>query len=174
MAHVSRLSDVVIPAEVAVSVQEGLAVQIAGDGDHGLPRLTLAASGARVNVFIAFVPPDQFSRPTENTMYTAPWYNQMSDSYNEPVTTRTVYEVGKSTLRNPTMASGELCQAHRGGTYMVPSGTFVDAGNIRVKGTRIKVGANGQWAETSSDSDAVGFSEGFDTVDQVLILTLSQ
>lgn len=174
MAHTARLSDVVIPAEVMETVREGLAVQVSGTGNHNLPALTLAASGAVRNVYIAFVPPDQFARPTEDTMYTAPWFNQRSDTYNLPITSRTVYEVGKSTLRDPSMASGELCQAHRGGTYSVPSGTYVNSATIRTPGTRLKVSTGGLWAATTSDADAVGIVESYDAINDVLIFTLSQ
>jgi hypothetical protein len=107
-------------------------------------------------------------------MYTAGYLAQIdpNSGYADPIYTTTQYQVGKSTLWNPTLKSGELGLAHRGGTYAVPSGTFVDSAPIRVPGALIKVGAGNKWDVTTDNSVAVGMVEEYNTVNGVLIFSL--
>ena len=175
MAYVARLSDYVRGGVVAASTQEGLAVVVAASGQRNeLPNLVQAAAGTVHNVFILFKNPDDFARPTPAEMYTVPGIRvvNLNQGFQEPIKTSTVYEVGKSVLWNPTLVSGELGQAHRGGTYAVPSGAFIDVPAIRVPGALISVGANARWAVTTDNAVAVGMVEEFNTVNQVLIFSL--
>jgi hypothetical protein len=107
-------------------------------------------------------------------MYTASRLAQIdpSSGYGNPVYTTTMYNVGKSTLWNPTLVSGEQGLVKRGGTYAVPSGAFIDSAGIRVPGAMIKVGSGTKWDVTTSQTDAVGVVEEYNTVNGVLIFTL--
>lgn len=175
MAYVARLSDYVRGGVVASNMQEGLAVVVAASGQRNeLPNLAQAPASSVHNVFILFKNPDDFARPTDAAMYTAPGVRvvNLNLGFQEPIKTSTVYNVGKSVLWNPTLVSGELGQAHRGGTYAVPAGTFVDVTAIKVPGSLIAVGANGQWITTTDKTIAVGMVEEYNTVNEVLIFSL--
>lgn len=179
MAYVARLSDLVRGGVAGANLQEGLAVRLTQSGLHAdLPVFELANAGEVGNVFILFAAVDNFERPTDAGMYTANWYtteNRFDNaSYTDPIETRTVYKVGMSVLWNPTIPEGALAQGHRGGTYAVPSGAFVDSVNIRVPGNKIAVGADGKWTYVATETTAVGYVEEFNTVNQVLIFTLKQ
>lgn len=178
MAYVSRLSDVVKPGVVGESLQEGKAVRVTTSGVHNdLPVLMTATSGEVSNVYVLFQAVDNFERPTDAGLYTANWNASISRTtgFGNPVdTNKTYYRVGKSTLWDPTLLSGELGQAHRGGTYAVPEGAYVDSANIKVPGNKIKVSNLGRWEYTSSESDAVGVVDEYNTANSVLIFTLKQ
>lgn len=179
MAYVSRLSDMVRGGVVgADGLQEGTAVMLTQSGVRNeLPVLMPATAASVGNVFILFAAVDNFARPTPEGMYTAPAFTTIdaraNTGWSDPIETLTVYKVGKSVLWNPTLNSGELAQAHRGGTYAVPSGAFVDSADIRVPGNKIAVGANGQWTYTSG-ANAVGYVEEYNDTNSVLIFTLHQ
>jgi hypothetical protein len=176
MAYQARLSDYVRGGVVVdASMQEGVPVTVAQSGVfNDLPGLTAATVGQVNQVFILFKGPDDFARPTDSRMYTARNLAQTSpySGYGDPIDTRTVYNVGKSTLWNPTLVSGEKGLAMRGGTYAVPSGTFIDGASIRVPGALVKVGAGNKWDVTSSQTDAVGMVEEYNTTNSVLVFTL--
>ena len=106
-------------------------------------------------------------------MYTASNLAQIDpqSGFGDPVYTTTQYQVGKSVLWNPTLVSGELGLLMRGGTYAVPSGTFNDSANIRVPGAMVRVNG-GKWDYTTTESQAVGIVEEYNTVNGVLIFTL--
>lgn len=178
MAHVARLSDVVKGGVVGESLKEGAPVKMTTSGIHNdLPVLMKADQNAVKNVYCLMAVPDQFERPTDGDLYKAPWYTKLprETGYSEPVETgKTYYKVGKSLLRNPTLTSGELGQAHRGGTYAVPSGVFVDSANIRVPGNFIKVGATNLWEYTATESEACGQVDWYDPADGYLYFTLYQ
>jgi len=80
--------------------------------------------------------------------------------------------VGKSTLWNPTLVSGELALMMRGGTFAVPSGAYIMSANIRVPGNMIRVGTGGLWEYTATEAEAVGVTEEYSPVNDVLIFTL--
>jgi len=175
MAYVSRLSDYVRGGIAGQDLQEGLPATITNSGSVNELPVALAASTGQVNnVFIAFVPPDDFARPTEAGMYTARNFVQFDSNkaFTDPVQTRTYYEQGKSTLWNPTVASGERVLLQRGGTYAVPSGTFNDSATMRTPGTLVRVGANGRWDYTTDQAVSVGVVEEYNTANGVLIFTL--
>jgi len=174
MAHVSRLSDYVRGGVVGETMQEGLAVVPTQSGVHNdLPVLMKAGANAVNNVGIVIKGPDDFSRPTDSRMYTAPSTRVVNfrSGFSEPIHTRTMYDVGKSTLWNPTLESGELANMERGGTYAIPSGTYTDSANIRVPGNLIAVGAGGVWVYTSG-ANAVGMVEEYQPVNDTLVITL--
>lgn len=178
MAHVSRLSDLVRGGVAGESIQEGTAVVMTQSGVRNeLPVLMKAGANATGNVFVIMASPDNFARPTLEGMYTAGSTTtidaQSNTGWSNPVESLTYYKVGKSTLWNPTIVSGELAQAHRGGTYAVLSGTYVDSADIKVPGNKIAVAADGQWTYTSG-ANAVGFVEEFDADRTVLYITLHQ
>lgn len=175
MAYQARLSDYVRGGVVTTTLQEGVPVTFTQSGVRNeLPGITGASVGMVNNVGILFVGPDDFSRPTDSRMYTAGKLAQIdpNSGYADPIYTTTQYNVGKSVLWNPTLLSGELGLVMRGGSYAVPSGTFIDSAGIRVPGAMIKVGAGTKWDVTSSQTDAVGVVEEYNTVNGVLIFTL--
>jgi len=176
MAYMSRLSDYVRSCVAGEAIQEGKPIRLTTSGVRNeLPVAMLAQANQVTGVFVAMVPPDDFARPTDSIMYTAggkltvnKWAN-----YNDPVHSRTIYDVGRSALWNPTLASGELTQAHRGCTVALPAGTFTDVTAIRVPGSLIAVGA-GVWVTTTNEAIAVGFVEEYNDANQVLIVTIRQ
>lgn len=179
MAYVSRLSDVSRGVRLGGAFQEGLAVKLGAANalKPDLPTATLATAGETVNVFILIAAPDDFSRPTREAFYTANPSVVMdrNSGYADPIRNLgNQYLVGMSTLWNPTLPSGVLATAQRGGTYAVPSGAFVDSANIRVPGNKIKVGASGKWEYTATESETVGYTEEYNSSLGVLVFTLSQ
>jgi hypothetical protein len=177
MAYQARLSDYVRGGVVLdASLVEGTPVTFTQSGVRNeLPSITAASAGMVNNVGILFVGPDQFPRPTDARMYTVGALSQIDPStgYGDPIDTNiTTYKVGKSVLWNPTLVSGELGLVMRGGSYAVLSGAFTDSAGIRVPGAMIKVGAGPAWEVTTSQSDAVGVVEEYNTVNGVLIFTL--
>jgi len=177
MAYQARLSDYVRGGVVVDALlQEGSPVTFTQSGVRNeLPNITAATAQAVNNIGILFVGPDQFARPTDARMYTIGALAQIDPSvgYHDPINTAiTTYNVGKSTLWNPTLASGELGLVMRGGSYAVLSGVFTDSAGIRVPGAMIKVGAGPKWEVTTSQTDAVGVVEEYNTVNGVLIFTL--
>lgn len=179
MAYVSRLSDVSRGVVVSANFQEGLAVKLgaAGTTHTDLPLASLATAGEKTNVFILIAAPDNFARPTRKDYYTAPSTTVMdrNTGYADPIRNLgDQYLVGMSVLWNPTIPSGALATAQRGGTYAVPSGAFVDSADIKVPGNKIKVGASGRWEYTAVETDAVGYTEEYNTANSVLIFTLNQ
>lgn len=180
MAYVSRLSDVVRGVVAGTNFQEGLAVRLTAATNtlHGdLPVAQLATAGETTNVFVLMAAVDNFARPTRAVMYTASPSVKIdrNSNYADPIRNLgDQYQVGMSVLWNPTVPSGALAQAHRGGTYAVPSGAFIDSADIRVAGNKIKVGTNGRWEYTAVETDAVGYVEEYNTDNAVLIFTLKQ
>lgn len=175
MAYQARLSDYVRGGVVVdASLQEGVPVVLTQSGVRNeLPGITAAGTNQVNNVGILFKGPDDFPRPTDARMYTASNLAQINPNsgYGDPIDTTTVYRVGKSVLWNPTLVSGELGLFARGGTYAVPSGTFNDSANIRVPGAMIRVNG-GKWDVTTTQSEAVGMVEEYNTVNSVLVFTL--
>lgn len=175
MAYVARLADYVRGGVVGESMQEGLAVKLTNSGvRNDLPVVMKASQNQVNNIGIVFKNPDDFARPTLEGLYTATYrttFNQNS-GYSEPVKTETNYLVGKSTLWNPTLVSGELALVMRGGTFAVPSGAYIQSANIRIPGNMIRVGTGGLWEYTTTEAEAVGMTEEFNAVNQVLIFTL--
>jgi len=176
MAYEARLSDYVRGGVVVdATMQEGVPVTITQSGAHNdLPGLTAASVGQVNQVGILFKGPDNFSRPTDSRMYTASNLATLNpgSGFGDPIYTTTMYQVGKSVLWNPTLVSGELGNMHRGGTYAVPSGTFTDTAAIRVPGALIKVGSGNKWEVTTSQTDAVGMTEEYNTTNSVLVFSL--
>lgn len=180
MAYVSRLADYVRGGVVGEALTEGMAVRLttSGTGVRNELPVIMKATSAQVNgVGIVIVPPDDFPRPTDSTMYTATnravQTPNAATGWSDPYRTRTLYSVGKSTLWNPTLASGELGLVMRGGTFAVPSGLFVQSANIKIPGNMIKASATtGLWEYTATESEAVGIVEEYNAVNQVLIFSL--
>jgi len=177
MAYQARLSDYVRGGVVVdASLTEGTPVTFTQSGVRNeLPNITAATAGMVNNVGILMVGPDQFPRPTDARMYTVGRLSQIDPStgYHDPINSNiTTYNVGKSVLWNPTLASGELALVMRGGSYAVLSGQFTDSAAIRVPGAMIKVGTGPKWEVTTSQTDAVGVVEEYNTVNGVLIFTL--
>jgi hypothetical protein len=161
MAHVAKLSLHVRPAVTGEQIQEGRLVRLTASGlRRDLPTALLAASGVHLNVYVAFAPPDDFARPTDTNMYTAPWYSVMkeSDAWGVNKQAGTFLYEGLSLQDNPIMGSGYLVQAHKGGIYHVPSGCVVDSTEIKVVGNLVKVSddGTGRWEYTASEAAAIG------------------
>lgn len=176
MAFQTRLSDVVIGGVVGESIQEGRAVKMTNSGIHqDLPILMLADTDSMAGVFCLLAVPDQFSRPTRADLYKAPWYTTQpkTTGYLDPTDAYTMYRVGKSVLWNPTITSGELGQAHRGGSYAVQSGAYVMSAGIRVPGSLVKV-TTGRWDTTTDETKAVGRVDKYDPTLDILCFTLKQ
>lgn len=178
MAYLSRFSDVIKPVIAGADLVEGTAVKIiASGGDQTqLPKVIAATPGEVHNVYVVMAAQDDFSRPTEEGMYTADWKKVLpyTTGYGNPVHTRTTYDIAKSLLWSPTIKSGERTQAHRGTTVAVPSDCYVDSAGIKVPGARIKVGSAGLWEVTSTESETVGTVDEYNPVNAVLIFTLEQ
>lgn len=179
MAYVSRLADYVRGGVVGEDMLEGTAVKLttSGTGLHNeLPVFMKASQNQVGNIGIVFMSVDDFPRPTLEGMYTAPALRTVNwnQGYSNPVRTETQYQVGKSLLWNPTLVSGNLALFARGGTFAVPSGVYIMSANIRIPGSMIRVGTGGLWEYTSTESEAVGFVEEYQPVNDVLIFTLRQ
>ncbi len=177
MAHMTRLSDLIKGGVVGESLQEGRAVKVTNSGIHqDLPILMAADTDALANVHVLMAVPDQFTRPTRSDLYKAPWYTTQPQTtgYGSPVDENvTYYRVGKSVLWNPTITSGELGQAHRGGSYAVQSGAYVMSAGIKVPGSLVKV-TTGRWETTTDETKAVGTVDEYNSTLDVLCFTLKQ
>lgn len=162
MAHVAKMDLHVRPALAGTTIEEGRLVRLTASGlRNDLPTALFAASGTHLNVYVAFFPPDNFSRPTPDFMYTAPWYTSQSiltGTWGNDEQTGTFYSEGLSIRNAPVMTSGMFLQARRGGIYHVTSGCVVDSANIKVVGNLVKVSddGTGRWEYTASESAAIG------------------
>lgn len=180
MAFVSKLSDNVRPGVVGETLQEGRAVQATQSGVRNeLTVWMTATANATKNVYCLMATPDRFQRPTLAGMYTAPMLTQLPQANNInnwqlPMESGVYYLKGKSTFENPTLTSGELGQGHRGGTYAVPSGAFIDSVGIKVPGALVRVGVSGMWQVTTNEAEAVGIVEEYQTLNGHLYFTLNQ
>lgn len=162
MAHEAKLSSTVVAAVAGISVQEGRLVQLNASGVHNdLPIASFAASGTQRNVYVAFAAPDNFSRPTPATLYTAgntgSFYENgaFGTSFSE---TDTFYYNGLSTQENPMLASGYVMLAKKGGVYIVPSGCIVTNTGLRVNGALAKVSDDGTGRFELTTNDAVAIA----------------
>lgn len=177
MAYVARLADFVRGGVVGEQMQEGLAVKLTTSGAglrNELPVLMKASQNNVNQIGIVIKSPDDFARPTLDGLYIARdrvVFNQ-NTGFSDPVRTETNYSVGKSTLWNPTLVSGELALMMRGGTFAVPSGAYIMSANILVPGNMIRVGTGGLWEYTATEAEAVGIVEEFNVANKVLIFTL--
>lgn len=161
MAHEAKLSLNVRPAVAGVSIDEGRLVRLAASGLHvDLLTALLAASGTRLNVYVAFAAPDNFARPTPGAMYLAGQNSQYyeTSSWGNFTETDTFYRAGLSTFENPVIASGYVMLAKKGGIYTVPSGVTTDEANLRIPGNLVKVAddGTGRWAYTAVEAVAIG------------------
>lgn len=161
MAHISKMSSHIRAAVAGATIPEGALVQLTNIGVRGdLPVALPAASGTTKNVYVAMVPPDNFSRPTPSQFYTAPFLAVQKESgpWSDNTETGTFYNVGLSTLENPTMASGYLLQAHKATIVHVPSGLMVANNGLKVVGALVKVAddGSGKYALTTLEAAAVG------------------
>ena len=169
MAHEARLSVTVKPAVVGeANLQEGRLIRLTVSGVRDdLPVARFASSGTTINVYVAFVPPDTFSRPTPSQNYIAPrlatFYE--GNAWGDNVETGTFYNVGASTLEDPVAVSGWGILAKLGGAYHVSSGCVVDSANIKIVGNLVKVSDDntGRWEYTASESAAIGRVIDYDT-----------
>lgn len=162
--HVSSRSAKIRGVITNSDILEGLAVTLSNSGvvnglQTDLPIVGLAPSGTRLGVHILGAAPDNFPRPVDLRQYRAGWQvvsdKTVSTGYSEPLETVTRYNVGMSNLDNPTVPSGIKANAHRGGTYVVPSDCYVDSAGIRVPGSYVEVGSNGKWQYTGLATNAV-------------------
>jgi hypothetical protein len=167
MAHESILSNTVNPAVAGVIIQEGRLVQLVASGlKADLPTALLAASGTRLNVFVAFAAPDNFSRPTPGALYSAGSTSQYYENgtWSNFTETDTFYRMGLSTLENPILASGYSLLAKLGGVYTVPSGCVIDSAALRVVGALAKVSddGTGRFEVTTNETVVVARVRDFD------------
>lgn len=161
--HVAFRSSTIRGAITAADIVEGLAVTLTNSGtvngfQTDLPNVALADSGV-TRVYVLEAAPDNFPRPVDRRQYRAGWYVHLDRDeadFNEPLETITRYNIGIANLYNPTVPSGFLVLAHRGGTYTVPSDCFVESANIKIPGNYVEVGDGGKWQYTASESSAVG------------------
>lgn len=158
MAHESKLSLTSKPAVAGVAIQEGRLVQIVASGlKQDLPTALLATSGVYLDIYVAFVPPDDFSRPTPASMYTAgsPSTFYENGAWGNFLETDTFYRTGLSTLENPVLASGYGLLAKSYGIYIVPSGCVVASADLQVVGTLVKVSDDntGRWQTAANQAN---------------------
>lgn len=180
MAWIAMGSTHVTGAVAGMNIQEGRAVVIAASGSHyDLPTAVLAGAGAK-NVFVAILPPDQFPRPTPQSMYqnNSVWVAPMpvtSGSYGTapyaPLATEFVvdsgqflspdpmWQIGPNAISHSTIValSGWKVQIHKGGAYTLTAGAFTDAAGIRVIGATVEVGANGVFQLSTAAANVVGY-----------------
>ena len=161
MAHEAKLSLNVRPAIAQSLIQEGRLVSLIASGVRDdLPSAVLATSGVRLNTYVAFIPPDNFSRPTPSTLFTAPRTSTFYETgtWGNFVETDTFYRVGPSTLENPFLTSGWGLLAKDKGVYTVPSGCVVTSASLKIAGTLVKVSDDntGRWEATLLESVAIG------------------
>ncbi len=183
MAFVSRLSDYVGGGVAVVNILEGKLVTVAASGGRelsNLPNVSLAASGTSYPIFVAFAAPDNFPRPVNSLNYTASYTalirSDINTGWGNPVDTYTMYREGLSSLEAPTLTSGMLVQLHRGGSYTLTSGCWVDSADIKVNNALVKVAddGTGRFAYTTSASAAIGFVEEYDIKRNYLVVTVKQ
>jgi len=148
MAHVSIYSSFVTQGVAGERFPEGTPVCISASGIHNeLPTVMKATASTYQNIFVAIVPPDQYSKPVPYGIYKTPGLDILDlgsavDTVSggmEPWVTR-----GLSLAEYPIVESGMLLQLHRGGAYTVHKSIVV--GDL-VIGTPIGVDGSGMWAE---------------------------
>lgn len=159
----------------AETIVEGRAVVVSASGvRNDLPNVNYAAANTTTGVYVAFFPPDNFPRPTIADFYTAPFkqtYNvNNADLYGDPTLTQTQYLVPRSQWKEPAAYSGELVALHHG-KIGITTGCFVDEADIRIPGNKIKVGASGMFAYTSS-SHTIGEVDRYDALTGILYIIL--
>lgn len=185
MAHVSRLSDYVGGGVVVhpAGIYEGSFVTATVSGGRtlsSLPNVNIAASGTVYPVYVIFAAPDNFPRPVNSLNYTANYQvtirGDVNTGWADPIDQYTMYREGISSLENPLLASGMRVQLHRGGTYTLTSGNYIDVAGIRVKDALIRVAHDGTGRAqlTTVASEAVGFVEEYDATRGYLTITLKQ
>lgn len=162
--HVASRSTTVRGVITASSLVEGIPVKLTDSGvvnslNTDLPIVTGAESGLNP-VYILAAAPDDFPRPVDLRQYQAGWRvvsdKTLSTGYSEPLEAITRYNIGMSNLYNPTLPSGVVANAHKGGTYTVPNTVFNDTAAIRVVGAYVEVGSNNKWQYTALRTNAVG------------------
>ena len=162
MAHIARLSDVVVGGILATDLVEGTPIQRSNSGvvnayTSDLPIFVAAANDAVDNVYVLMAAPDNFPRPVDSRQYLATWQTSLGRDdadFSEPLETITRYNIGASNFYNPTLKSGWKAQGHKGTTATVQSTAYTTSANIKVPGAKIKV-ASGKW-EYTSGANAVG------------------
>jgi len=185
LAHESRLSDYAGQGVVyeSAGILEGCLVTATVSGGRvgsDLPNVVLAASGVVYPVYVAFAAPDNFPRPVNSLNYTANFQTTIRSDINtgwgNPIDTFTMYREGISSLEAPVLASGMLVRILRGGTYTLTSGCWVDSSAIKVNQALVKVAddGTGRFDVTTSQANAVGFVEVYDSARNYLTVTLKQ
>jgi len=181
LAHVSRLSDYVRGGVAQDTIWEGSLVTPSTSGIRAdLVNVRLAASGTVYPVFVAFAAPTNFPRPVNSLQYTArntvTIRGDNNTGWADPVDTYTMYRTGLSNLEAPVLTSGMLVQLHRGGTYTLTSGNWINTANIRVPGALVKAAddGTGRFQLTTLQSEAIGFVEEFDGKRNYLTVTIRQ
>src|SRR6185436_19804920 len=163
MAWIAVESHTTLGAVAGQSITEGCLVELSASGLHkDLPTAMLAASGA-LNVFVAIVPPDNFPRPTFESMFQYPDYpgsviSPLQASPNLYWSERQ-YRVGPSLFEEPVALSGWKLQLHKGGAYTVTSGCFIDTANIRLAGKLVRPAGDGtgRFEYTATAAQAIGY-----------------
>lgn len=163
-------------AVAGVSIVEGKAVKVTNSGlRNDLPTATLAAVNDVVGVYIAFMPPDNFPRPSASSWYTAPqqkvFRTNVDGTYSDPSETETFYRTPRSMWKQPTVPSGELVALHRG-KLGVTSGAFIDTANIRIPGNMVRVGASGLLEYTATASEHIAVVDRYDPDNGVLFVDM--
>jgi hypothetical protein len=163
-------------AVAGVAIVEGKAVKVSNSGlRNDLPTAALAAVNDVVGVYIAFMPPDNFPRPSASSWYTAPQQNiqrLLDDStYTDPTETETFYRVPRSMWKQPTVPSGELVALHNG-KIGVTAGAFIDVANIRIPGNMVRVGASGLLEYTATASEHFAVVDRYDPDNGVLYVDM--
>lgn len=183
MAFVSRMSDYVGQGVAMENILEGKLVTVTTSGGRdvsNLANVNLAASGVTYPVFVAFAAPDNFPRPVNSLNYTANYLTvlrgDLNTGWGDPIDQFTMYRVGLSNLEAPTLVSGMFVQLHRGGTFTLTSGCWVDGASIKANGALVKVAddGTGRFDYTASTANAVGFVEEYDSLRNYLVVTLKQ
>jgi hypothetical protein len=162
-------------AIVASDITEGKFVKLSQSGQRNDVATAVQASANDViGVYVAFMPPDNFTRPTPRSLYKAPWYRNWNvlngNSYGNPSETETYDRIPRSMWREPTVTSGELVALHRG-VIGLTSGAFHDSAAIKVQGAWVRVGASGMAQVTTTASEVIAAVRHYDAANGVLYIS---
>lgn len=163
MAYAATIATYIGQAVAGEEMTEGQAVCLSASGVYQDLPVAMKADNTSLNVYVAIVPPDNYSRPTPMGMYINHYVGTAYPEDASAITPGTAYPSGTpemsnlltpisySMLENPTIYSGMAVQIHRGVTAVVPDTLFA---STPAQGADLYVGSDGKWA--TSGTNVVG------------------
>lgn len=186
MAIVALQSKTVFGAVAGEPLYTGRAVVIDTTvSGQALPFVRLAPANA-TNVYVAFIPPDMFARPTPAAMFLyTPYVLGITQAYDNAnigyhptqaqpyvIESGQYYMMGPSLLPYAPIPQGWRVQLHRGGAYVIYPDGYVSSTAIRVPGTSVAVAAQGKFV--ASTSNVVGVVIDYDAATQAITVLLDK